>query len=484
MIDTRDLLLLGPEWVLVLGAFLLIIVDLAMPDGRSRRPLMYLALAIVVVSGLVAAAQLPVNRPLFGGVVLVDTFSTFFKLMFLISTGLVLLASGLYVDRLRRWEAEYYAVLLFGTVGLMVLVSAGEFMTLFLALELSSLAQAFLICWSKNNLKATEAALKYFLISVLSSAVLLYGVALLYGLTGQTSLAAIGVLLRGNASAPMMLALAMIVAGFGFKIAAVPFQMWTPDVYEGAPTTVTGYLSVASKAAGFAVVMRVFALAFGEQVAAWTNVLLILAVLTMTVGNLLALAQSNIKRMLAYSSIAQAGYALVGVVAATDQGFAAVAFFLLTYTFTQLGAFLAVVSDVRFAPDDSIEGYSGLHFRAPLLAATLAISLLSLAGLPPFAGFFSKVYLFWSAINRGPAAGGPLYGLVLIGVINSAISLYYYAKIIRQMYLVPPPTTSPVVVPRAHALALALCVLGMLLLGPFAGPIIGQAQVAASMLAR
>ena len=231
----RTAMLLGPEVVLTLGAFLVIALDLLMPAGRSRRPLQYVALVAVIVAGVWALVQLPENRPLLSGTVLVDPFSTFFKLIFLISTALVLLSSGLYAERLRRWEAEYYAVLLFGTVGLMLLASAGEFMTLFLALELSSLAQAFLVCWSKGNLKATEAALKYFLISVLSSAVLLYGVALLYGLTGQTSLAGLAVLLRGSVSAPMLLAIAMLVAGFGFKIAAVPFQMWTPDVYEARP---------------------------------------------------------------------------------------------------------------------------------------------------------------------------------------------------------------------------------------------------------
>ncbi|HEY7064832.1 MAG TPA: NADH-quinone oxidoreductase subunit N [Chloroflexota bacterium] len=482
MVDARDLTLLAPECMLVLGAFLVIIFDLLMPAGRSRRPLMYLALFSVIVAFGLALATLGQNRPIFVGAVVIDAFGTFFKLMFLIATGLVLLSSGLYAERLRRWEAEYYAVLLFGTVGLMVLASAGEFITLFLALELSSLSNAFLVCWSKGNLKSTEAALKYFIISVLSSAVLLYGIAFIYGLTGQTSLAGAATLLRGNASPAVMLAAAMLIAGFGFKISAVPFQMWTPDVYEGAPTTITAYLSVASKAAGFAVLLRVFNLTFGDVPGVWVQVFWALALLTMTVGNLLALAQSNIKRMLAYSSIAQAGYALVGVVAATQQGTAAVIFFMLAYTFTQLGAFLAVVSDIRFAPEDTIEGYSGLHFRSPLLAATLAVSLLSLAGLPPFAGFFSKLYVFWSAIQGGPGQSTSMVVLVLVGVINSAVSLYYYARIIRQMYLVPAASDKPVVIPAAHALALALCVLGMLVLGPFAGPFIGAAQAAAATL--
>jgi NADH-quinone oxidoreductase subunit N len=479
----RDTLMLLPELVLCAGAFLVLLLDLALPAGRSRRSLLYLSLAAVVVAAAIALLQFGASSRIFSGMLVVDPFGTFFKLMFLSATGLVLLSSVIYADRLRRWEAEYYAVLLFGTVGLMLLASATEFMTIFLALELSSLANAFLVCWAKRSLKSTEGALKYFVISVLSSAIMIYGAALLYGLTGQTTLAGIGTALGSAPSAALMLAIAMLVAGFGFKISAVPFQMWTPDVYEGAPTTTTAYLSVASKAAGFAILLRVFDLTFGDVPGVWTGVFWALALLTMTVGNLLALAQSNIKRMLAYSSIAQAGYALVGVVAATQQGTAAVAFFLLAYTFTQLGAFLAVVSDVRFAPDDTIEGYSGLHFRSPLLAATLAVSLLSLAGLPPFAGFFAKLYLFWAAIQSAPGAWSPMFWLVLAGVVNSAVSLYYYARIIRQMYLVPAANDKPVVIPAAHALALAICVLGMLVLGPFAGPFIGAAQAAAATLA-
>ncbi len=482
VVDAHDLVQLAPELGLVLGAFLVVILDLLLPAGRSRRPLAYLALFTVIVGAGFASQQFGDNRTIFFGMLFVDTFGAVFKLLILGSTALVLLSSGVYAERLRRWEGEYYAILLLGTVGLMVLASSGEFITLFLALELSSLANAFLVCWSKNNLKSTEAALKYFLIGVLSSAILLYGIALLYGLTGQTSLTGVAALLRATPSPAVMLAVAMIVAGVGFKISAVPFQMWTPDVYEGAPTTISAYLSVASKAAGFAVLLRVFDLTFGDVEAVWTAVFAGLAVLTMTLGNLLAMAQTNIKRMLAYSSIAQAGYALVGVVAATQQGTAAVIFFLLAYAFTQLGAFLAVVSDVQFAPEDTIDGFSGLHFRAPALAVTLAISLLSLAGLPPFAGFFSKLYVFWAAINRGPADGGPLYWLVIIAVVNSAVSLYYYARIIRQMYLVAPSDDKPIAIPAAHAIALLICVIGMVALGPFAGPFMAMAQSAARVL--
>ncbi len=230
MVTLAEVALLAPELVLVLGAFLVVLLDLVLPAGRSRRGLLYVALAATGIAGVLAAGLLPQDQTIFSGTVVIDTFGLLFKLLFLVATALVLLSSELYADRLRRWEAEYYAMLLLGTGGLMVLVSAGEFITLFLALELSSLAQAFLVCWAKRDLKATEAALKYFLLSVLSSAVLLYGVALLYGLTGQTGLASIASLLRG-ATPAALLALAMLVAGFGFKIAVVPFQMWTPDVY-------------------------------------------------------------------------------------------------------------------------------------------------------------------------------------------------------------------------------------------------------------
>jgi proton-translocating NADH-quinone oxidoreductase chain N len=255
--------------------------------------------------------------------------------------------------------------------------------------------------------------------------------AVLYGLTGQTRLDAIAAALIGQPGAAGLLAIVLILAGFGFKISAVPFQMWTPDVYEGAPTPITAYLSVASKAAGFAIALRVFQTALPGAAPDWIALVGILAAVTMTVGNLAALAQTNIKRMLAYSSIAQAGYVLVGIAAASQDSTAAVLFYLVAYTATNLGAFIAVIEIAGRTGSERIADFAGLHRRAPWLAFALAVSLLSLAGLPPLAGFFAKIYVFWAAVQSG------LGWLVIVGVLNSAISLYYYAQVIHEMYIVP-----------------------------------------------
>ena len=324
---------------------------------------------------------------------------------------------------------------------------------------------------------ATEAGLKYFLLSAMSSAVLLYGMALLYGLTGETRLDAIARQLTAAPSAPLLLALGLLLAGFGFKVSAVPFQMWTPDVYEGAPTPVTAYLSVASKAAGFAAAIRVFQTALPAAEADWATLVAALAAATMTVGNVVALVQTNIKRMLAYSSIAQAGYVLVGVAAASEAGTAAVLFYLLAYTATNLAAFGCVIAVTRLTGSEQIADYRGLHHRAPWLALALAFSLLSLAGLPPFAGFFAKLYVFWAAIESG------LTWLVLLAVVNSAISLYYYAQVIHDMYMVAAPAESRPERSPSLAISLGVSVVALVLLGVLSGFFFGIHDVAARTLA-
>jgi NADH-quinone oxidoreductase subunit N len=309
---------------------------------------------------------------------------------------------------------------------------------------------------------------------------LLFGMALLYGITGSTYLREIGQVLTTDAAPAALLAMSMLVAGFGFKIAAVPFQMWTPDVYEGAPTPITAYLSVASKAAGFAVIMRIFevALAGGGIQAAWVDLFVVLSILTMTVGNLAALLQRNLKRMLAYSSIAHVGYMLMGLAAASAFGLSSVLFYLLVYAFTNIGAFAVIIVMARYVEGEDLEQYAGLARRAPVLSAILALCLLSLAGLPPLAGFFSKLYLFWAAAERG------LYLTVIFGVINSAISLYYYARVIRQMYLVEPTSERPVSIGLAPAVSLGAAALGVLLIGLFSNPFINAAVGAANTIAR
>jgi NADH-quinone oxidoreductase subunit N len=470
-----DLSLLAPELILAVWGCAIILLDLFAPDGISRRPLLWLSVLGLVVAGIVSLGLL--NRPpatSFGGFLVVDRFSVYFKLIFLISAGLVLLASETFTQRLREFEAEFYGLILLCTTGMMLMASTGELISLYLSLELSSLSLAFLATWAKRDLRSSEAGLKFFILSAMSSAILLYGIALLYGLTGSTRLSEIARLLTATGSPAALLAMCMLVAGFGFKISAVPFQMWTPDVYEGAPTPVTAFLSTASKAAGFAVVLRIFQSALGSIQPDWSLLFVILAVVTMTLGNVVALVQNNLKRMLAYSSIGHVGYMLAGLSASTPEGFSSVIFYLLVYAFTNIGAFAVLIVMSRYVPNENIESYSGLARRAPWLSAAMAFCLLSLAGLPPLAGFFSKLYVFWAVADRG------WYWLVLVGVLNSAISLYYYARVIRQMYLAEPTQDQRVGVGLAPTISLTAAVAAIFLISPFSGAFIAAAMGAAT----
>ena len=475
-----DVLLLTPEILLAVWACLVLIADLVMPDSSSRHPLLTLTL-IGIGAAMVASAAL-INRSGTGffGMLVVDNFAVFFKLLFLLAAALVILAAENFTERVGEYTAEFYGLILFCTTGLMLMASTNELMSIYLSLEISSLSLAFLATWAKRELRSSEAGLKFFVLSAVSSSILLFGMALLYGVTGSTDLRAISRVLTTSAPPAALLAMSMLVAGLGFKIAAVPFQMWTPDVYEGAPTPITAYLSVASKAAGFAVVMRIFdvALAGGTIQAAWIDLFVVLSLITMTVGNLAALLQTNLKRMLAYSSIAHVGYMLMGLAAATTFGLSSVLFYLLVYAFTNIGAFGVVIVMARYVEGEELERYAGLARRAPALAAILAVCLLSLAGLPPLAGFFSKLYLFWAAAERG------LYLTVAVGVINSAISLYYYTRVIRQMYLAEPASDRRVEIGLGPAVSLTAAALGVLAIGILSGTFIDVAVGAATTITR
>ena len=475
-----DLGLLTPEIVLALGACSILIADLIMSDKASRRPLLTAALLALAAAAIASLALFNRNATGFGGMLVVDNFGVFFKLLFLLAAALVLLAAESFTERVGAYVAEFYGLLLLCTVGLMLMASTNELMSVYLSLEISSLSLAFLATWAKKELRSSEAGLKFFVLSAVSSSILLFGMALLYGITGSTNLREIGQVLTASATPAALLAMSMLVAGLGFKIAAVPFQMWTPDVYEGAPTPITAYLSVASKAAGLAVVIRIFevALAGGAIQGAWIDLFVVLSLITMTVGNLAALLQRNLKRMLAYSSIAHIGYMLMGLAAASAFGLSSVLFYLLVYAFTNIGAFAVIVVMSRYVEGEDLEQYSGLARRAPVLSVILTLCLLSLAGLPPLAGFFSKMYLFWAAAERG------LYVTVVWGVINSAISLYYYTRVIRQMYLAEPTSDQPVAVGLAPSISLAAAALGVLAIGIFSGPFITAAIGAANTITR
>ena len=481
-ITLRDAFLILPEIVLAFWASLILTIDLFLDRSKASHRLMLVLSLIGVFLAMVATLALTgQNTTAFFGTVVVDNFAIFFKVIFLLAAGLVLLSAENLIERVGENAAELCGLILFCTAGLMFMASSYELMTIYLSLEISSLSLAFLAAWNKRELRSSEAGLKFFVLSAVSSGILLFGMALMYGITGSTNLREIGRLLTTPTVQPAaLLAMSMLVAGFGFKIAAVPFQMWTPDVYEGAPTPITAFMSVASKAAGFAVVIRIFdvALAGGAIQAVWSDLFIVLSLLTMTVGNLAALLQNNLKRMLAYSSIAHVGYMLMGLAAGTPFGLSSVLFYLLVYAFTNIGAFAVIVVMARYVEGEDLSQYAGLAKRAPVLSAILTICLLSLAGLPPLAGFFSKLYLFWAAAQAG------LYITVVWGVLNSAISLYYYARVIRVMYLVEPSSDQRVQVPMAPAVTLAAAVIGVLVIGLLSAPFIEAATGAARTMYR
>jgi len=428
---------------------------------------------------------------IFGRMLAVDNFALFFKLLTLAAAGLVILASQDYVSKFRRFQGEYYALVLISAAGMMLLAAATDLISIYVSLELTGISLYVLTAFLKDN-KSSEAGLKYLLLGAVASAVLLYGMALTFGFTGKTCLMCIAEYVQGMPGASLLshpaliLAMVLLAAGFGFKIASFPFQMWVPDVYEGAPTPVTAYLSVASKAAGFAVILRIFFVALGSPEwlsLNWGWMFAVLSAITMTVGNVVALLQSNIKRLLGYSSIAQAGYlmvglATVGMASGSDAlGQSGLIFFLMSYAVTNLGAFIAIIAITNKINSDEINKFAGMGKRAPLLAAALTLCLISLIGLPPTAGLIAKVYIFSGAVQNG------LLWLVIVAVINSAISAFYYLKVVKVMWTGAPASEEKVPSTWALRFALGFCCFFVLLLGLIPGGFVGIAQTAAQILA-
>jgi len=452
-------------------------------------------LVIVSLTGLVVSAGFTLamwggsSQAIFNGMLAVDSFALFFKSLFLGIGALVILASVDYASRFARFQGEYYALVLLSVLGMMLMAATTELISIYIALELTSISLYILVGFLKDK-KSTEASLKYLLLGAVASAVLLYGMALIFGFTGKTQLAEIAQVIQMTSmqtlmsSPALILGMVLLIAGFGFKIAAVPFHMWVPDVYEGAPTPITAYLSVGSKAAGFAIILRVFYSTFGLPhwlSLDWGLIFAVLSAIGMTLGNLAAIPQANIKRMLSYSSIAQAGYLMVGLAtvglspAADILGRSGLLFFLVSYALTNLGAFIAIIAISNKLDSDLIDDYSGMGKRAPLLALALTLCLISLIGLPPAAGFMAKFYIFSGAVHHG------LLWLVVIAVINSVISAYYYLRVVKVMWLGEPASEEKVPSSGALRIALSLSCLGVLLLGVVPGYIMKLAGMAASM---
>jgi NADH-quinone oxidoreductase subunit N len=478
-----------PEITLAVFAVLVILLDLFV---REKSWLRSVSLSGLVITGVVSVAMWNGDLvPIFNNMLAVDNFALFFKILFAGIAFLVILASADYIDKFSRFQGEYYALILLSTLGMMLMAAAADLISLYISLELTSISLYVLVSFLKDR-KSTEASLKYLLLGAVASAVLLYGMALVFGVTGQTQLWAIAQSIQSLSlssildSPALLMGIVLMIAGFGFKIAAVPFQMWVPDVYEGAPTTITAFLSVGSKAAGFAIILRVFSSAFSLPYTLsydWGMIFAVLAVIGMVVGNVTAIPQTNIKRLLGYSSIAQAGYLMVGLAtlgfasSASIQGQSGVLFFLTSYALTNLGAFIAVIAISSKINSDMIDDYAGMGKRAPVLALALTLCLISLIGMPPAAGFMAKFYIFSSAVQND------LLWLVVIAAINSVISAYYYLRVVKVMWFGKPASEEKVPSSGAPRFALLVCCIGVLLLGIIPGLVMKLAEIASRLFA-
>jgi NADH-quinone oxidoreductase subunit N len=458
-----------PLIIVGVSAMIVLLAGVRVRDDQSQGlgalTLALIALAFVLVLGLLGQSGIA-----FAGAIAADNFAVFFELVILISAALVVLMSIDYLPAFGLSAAEYYALVLFSTFGMMLMATGGDLIVIFIGFEVMSISVYVLAGFLRRSLKSNEAALKYFVMGAFSTAFLLYGIALVYGATGTIKLGPIRAALSNPmAGNPLLLSgVGLMLVGFGFKVAAVPFHMWTPDAYEGAPTPVTAFMAVGVKLGAFAAFIRIFMVHLGPVSPDWSIVLWVIAAFTMTVGNLVALVQVNIKRMLAYSAIAHAGYILVGMTAAGSQAGGAILYYLLGYAFTNLGAFAAVIALERRGVDsDLITNYRGLAVRHPGLAAAMTLFLLSLTGVPPLAGFLGKFYVFSAALNAG------LVWLVIIAVINSVISAYYYIAVIVAMYMREGEAVIGTLGRRPAVItALAVAAIGTVLIGIYPEPYI------------
>lgn len=475
-----DIIALWPEIILTAAGCLILLFDVV--TNRQQKRLLGWATLWVVVGCLILMYFMPApGTSIFSGMFLADGFATFFRALFLMATALTVLISLRYLDDESSQHGEYYALLLFAAVGMMCMAGGGDLITIYLGLELMSLSTYVLAGFIRRDVESTEAAVKYFLMGAFTSGILLYGLALLYGLTGTTSLEGVAQGLAGLSldNPALILAVVFVVAGFGFKVAAVPFHMWAPDAYEGAPTSVTAYMSSAIKAAAFAGLARVFIMAMFPTAEHWATMWGVVAALTMILGNVVAIAQTSLKRMLAYSSISHAGYVLLGIIAATadgmkEIGLSSAMFYVFVYTFTTMGTFsMIILLSHRGFKGDQISDFAGLQRTHPLQAMVYVVFFLSLAGIPPTAGFVGKLFVFRAAIEAG------FVWLAVIGVLTSAIAAYYYFMVIKAMFMdertAPAPELST---SRPLAVGLIVMVVATVFLGIFPNVLINFAEQA------
>lgn len=424
-----------PELVMVITALVVLLLDLVL--SKDKKSLLgYLSLLGLAISLIVSISMWRggISTYAFNMMIVVDRFTLLFNALFIVATLITILISINYIREEGINYGEYYTLILIAAVGMMLMAKANDLIIVFLGLETLSISIYVLVGFLRTNLKSNEASLKYFLLGAFSSAFLLYGMAFVYGATGSTKLPEIAKQVPYILSNPLLLAaVGFLIVGFGFKVALVPFHMWTPDVYEGAPTSITAFMSVGVKAAAFSAFLRVFLSSFLPLRPDWTMILWILAVLTMTLGNVIALSQDNIKRMLAYSSIAHAGYILVAMTAGGDLATTSIIFYLMAYTLMNLGAFAVVIVYGKKGEENIlVSDYAGAGFKYPFLSVAMAIFMFSLAGIPPLAGFIGKFYIFSAAVKQG------FIWLAIIGVLNSLVAVYYYLRVIVAMYMKEP----------------------------------------------
>lgn len=476
-----EILRFSPEIILTLGGTLLMLLDAVLGKrGRHGYGHITIVTLLAALAGAAAAAGDP--GPAFGGMLSVDGFATFFRFIVLIVGVLTVLPSYRFLDRENADPGEYHALLLFSVAGQCVMATANELMMIFIGLEISSIASYIMAGYLRDDKRANESALKYFLLGSFASGFFLYGVAITYGITGTTNLSAVRNIITSPNPPSMLfvgLAAALMFVGLGFKVSGAPFQVWAPDVYQGAPTPVTAFMSAGPKAAAFAIFLRIFMTAFEPIGDTWVNLVWISALASMTIGNFAALTQSNVKRMLAYSSIAHAGYVLVALTARSEDGTAAAMFYLASYALMNVGAFVVVAHlSGKGERYQSIDDFAGLAKKQPVVAAMLTIFMFSLIGVPLTGGFFGKFYIFKAALQSH------LVWLTVLGLLNSAVAAFYYLRVLVMMYMHEPSEASNSLEPlsMAQGAALVLPAIGVLYLGMFPTWVLDFAGRASSLV--
>ena len=479
MVDFNISTVLMPEVMIAAMAMIVLAIGLLSPNGAGKGMMPITAFSLIGVLSYTLYDFFNGQKATFmDGMYMHDQFAVYFKVLFLVAALLVVLSSQDYVQRFEEHRYKFYSLLLTATLGMMLMAGAGELMTMYMGLEVMTISFYILVAYMADDARSSEAGVKYLVLGGTSSAILLYGISLIYGLTGSTELVKIASGLGANLTPASFLATVFLLAGIGFKISLVPFHLWAPDIYEGAPTPVTAFLAIASKAAAFAVLIRVYLLTMNSQAFSVTGetLLVVLAALTMILGNLIAIPQTNIKRLLAYSSIAQAGYLMVGIIAASVAGIKGVLFYAMIYVFGNMGAFAVATHVAAKQGSDEIKDFAGLWRRSPLAAVVMTASLLSLAGIPPLAGFVGKFYLFSAVMDQGYIA------IAYIGFVMSMASVYYYLSVVKVMFLNEGEGLPDIPVQGAAKFTMIFTMLITLAIGIYPTPLAQMAFAAAQSL--